>query len=102
MSKKRRKFTADQKVRFIRKHLIDKVSVSDICDEASINVTQFYRWQTEFFENGANAFRKESNSKLKKAESKNNELSSTVTEKNGVIAELVEENIRLKKLRGLI
>ena len=102
MSKKRRNFTADQKVSFIRKHLIDKVAVSDICDDAGINVSQFYRWQTEFFENGANSFTKESNSKLKRSESKNSELSSTVTEKNGVIAELVEENIRLKKQRGLI
>ncbi len=53
MSKKRRNFTAEQKVAFIRKHLIEKVPVSDICDEARINATQFYKWQTEFFENGA-------------------------------------------------
>ena len=102
MVKKRRKFSADHKVSFIRKHLIDKVPVSDICDELNITPNQFYRWQAEFFENGSKAFIKESRSSLKKSETLSNKLKSDVSQKNDVIAELVEENIRLKKQRGLI
>ncbi len=102
MSKKRRKFTAEQKVTFIRKHLIEKVPVSDICDEAKINPTQFYKWQSEFFENGSKAFIKDSDARLKKSEQKSEILETNVSQKNDVIAELVEENIRLKKQRGLI
>ena len=38
-----------------RVHL-DKVPVSDLCEELSLKPTVFYRWQKEFFENGAAAF----------------------------------------------
>lgn len=102
MSKKRRHFTAQQKVQAIKKHLIDRVAISDICDELEITTTLFYRWQTDFFENGEKAFVKESDSRLKKVTQKNSSLESNLTQKNGVIAELVEENIRLKKRNGLI
>lgn len=102
MAKKRRYFTAEQKVAYIRKHLIEKTPVSDICDELKITTTQFYKWQAEFFENGAKAFTKENNAKLKKSEEQSASLKANLTQKNDVIAELVEENIRLKKQRGLI
>ena len=95
-------FTAEQKVTSIRKHLIEKIPVSDICEELNISSTQFYKWQTEFFENGNKAFTKENNSQLKKSSDKNASLESDVIQKNSVIAELVEENIRLKKGNGLI
>lgn len=102
MSNKRRYFTADQKVAVIRKHLLEQIAVSDICDDLGITTTQFYRWQKEFFENGSRAFAKDSDKNLKKAMKHNNELKLTTSHKNDVIAELVTENIALKKKRGLI
>jgi transposase-like protein len=33
---KRRKFTTDQKVAILRRHLVDKVPVSDLCEEYKI------------------------------------------------------------------
>jgi hypothetical protein len=33
--------------------LLDKVPVSDLCEELGLQPTVFYRWQKEFFENGA-------------------------------------------------
>jgi len=102
MSKKRRYFNADQKVVAIRKHLLEQVPVSDLCDELSITTTLFYRWQKEFFENGSRAFTKDGDSNLKKAVKENTQLKVTTSEKNDVIAELVAENISLKKKRGLI
>jgi transposase len=102
MSKKRRYFTAETKVAIIRKHFIEQIPVSDICDEHKITVSQFQEWQTIFFENGAKAFTKENGKDLKKSELKSAALEADLTQKNGVIAELVEENIRLKKQRGLI
>jgi transposase len=35
---------------------LDKVPISDLCDELGLQPTVFYRWQKEFFENGAAAF----------------------------------------------
>jgi transposase len=40
----------------LRRHLLDKVPVSDLCEENGLRPTVFYRWRKEFFENGATAF----------------------------------------------
>ena len=52
----RRRFTAQEKVAILREHLVEKVPVSEVCDKHGLNPTVFYRWQKEFFENGAAAF----------------------------------------------
>ena len=35
---------------------MEGVPISDLCDELGLQPTVFYRWQKEFFENGAAAF----------------------------------------------
>ena len=52
MRKERKHYTAEEKVAILRRHLLDKVPVSDLCEELSLQPTVFYRWQKEFFENG--------------------------------------------------
>jgi transposase len=54
--KERKHYTAEEKVAILRRHLLDKVPVSDLCEELGLQPTVFYRWQKEFFENGAAAF----------------------------------------------
>jgi transposase len=102
MTKKRRNFTAEQKVAFIRKHLVEQIPISDICEQNGIHLNLFYKWQQEFFENGAKAFEKDNSKKQKIADKKVNDLEGKVNKKDNVIAELVEENLRLKKQHGLI
>jgi len=38
---------------------VGRVPISDLCDQLGLQPTVFYRWQKEFFENGAAAFSKE-------------------------------------------
>src|SRR5437773_6818919 len=47
---KRRSFTPDEKATILRRHLADKVPVSDLCDEYHIQPTLFYLWQRQAFE----------------------------------------------------
>ncbi|NUQ75442.1 MAG: transposase [Polyangiaceae bacterium] len=57
MSKRtRRHHTADQKVALLKRHLVDKVPVSDLCDENGLQPSLFYGWQRQLFENGGAAF----------------------------------------------
>ena len=56
MRKERQHYTAEEKVAILRRHLLDKVPVSDLCEELGLQPTVFYRWQKELFENGASAF----------------------------------------------
>ena len=55
MANKRRKYTTPEKVRILRLHLVEKRPVSDLCDELGLNPNVLYRWQKQFFENGAAA-----------------------------------------------
>lgn len=43
--KKRKKFTAEEKIVILKKHLLEKKAISDICDEHGVHPTMFYRWQ---------------------------------------------------------
>ena len=56
MNKPRRHFLGTEKVAILKRHLIDKVPVSDLCDELDIYPNQLYGWLKEFFENGHAAF----------------------------------------------
>jgi transposase len=56
MRKERQHYTAEEKVAILRRHLLDKVPVSDLSEELGLQPTVFYRWQKELFENGASAF----------------------------------------------
>ena len=56
MRKPRKNYTPVEKVAILRRHLIDRVPVSDLCDEYQLQPTLFYTWQKLFFENGAAAF----------------------------------------------
>src|SRR5262245_41809022 len=103
MTKARRHFTAPEKVAVLRRHLLEKRPVSDLCDQLGITPTLFYRWQKEFFENGHAAFEK--TGKRRKAEDgakdrKIAALEDKLQRKNEVLAELMEEHVQLKKELG--
>jgi len=48
-------FTPEEKVAILRRHLVDKVPVSELCEELGPRPTVFYRWQKELFEKGVAA-----------------------------------------------
>ena len=56
MRKERKHYSAEETVAVLRRHLLDRVPVSDLFEELSLKPMVFYRWQKEFFENGVAAF----------------------------------------------
>ena len=104
MANKRKRFSAEEKVRLLRLHLIEKQPVSQVCDESRINPNVFYRWQKQFFESGAAAFNQIGNgrndSKVKKLERKVSTLESKLATKDEVIAEIMASHVQLKKSLG--
>src|SRR5882757_3605595 len=56
MKKQRKHYTPEEKVAILRQHLLEQVPISELCDKHGLQPTVFYRWQKEFFENGAAAF----------------------------------------------
>lgn len=103
MKRKRTQYTALEKVALLKRHLIDQVPVSTICDEATLQPTVFYRWLKQFFENGAAALERpngETDRAAVHAQRRIRFLEERLQTKDAVLAELMEEHVALKKSRG--
>jgi transposase-like protein len=99
----RRHFTPQEKLAVLRRHLLEHVPVSDLCDQYGIQPTLFYLWQKTFFDNGTAAF--EHSARARKAgqdaqDRKITALEAKLRTKNDVLAELMEEHVQLKKELG--
>ena len=102
---KRKYLSAEQKIAIVRRHLLEQVPVSDLCDEYGIHATQYYAWQKQLFENGDIVFERKANQanqrrKQTAQQRKIAELEAKIQKKNEVVAELLEEHVRLKKELG--
>ena len=97
MHKNRTNYTADEKVIIIRKHLLEKVPISDLCEQYKIRPTVFYRWQKRFFEHEAGTFDGVEKIKDSSQEEKILDLEQKLQTKNEVLSELMEEHLKLKK-----
>ena len=102
MEGKRRRFTAEEKVRVLRRHLVDKVPVSEVCEQERIQPTQFYNWQKQLFEGAASLFEGQVPKKDRKSEAKVEALEAKLRKKDEVLSELMEEHVALKKSLGEI
>jgi transposase len=98
--KRRTNFTAEQKVRILRQHLLEGTPISDVCDQHGIQPSQFYTWQKQLFENGAKAFERTPNHRERELERKVDTLQMQTREKDEVIAEVARELVFLKKVDG--
>jgi transposase-like protein len=104
MSKRtRRTFQASEKLAIIRKHLIEKVPISDLCETHNIQPTQYYDWQKKFFENGELALsvhKGKERGQKNRYEKQITQLEDQIVKKNEVVAELLQEHVQLKKELG--
>jgi transposase len=100
MRKARKHYTAAEKVAILRLHLIEKVPVSDLCDQHQLSPGLFYLWQKQFFENGAAAFERKNGSSESQHLKTIAALREKLQRKNEVVSELMEEHIQLKKGAG--
>lgn len=96
----KRYLSPQEKVSIVRRHLIEKVPVSDLCDEYDIHPTMFYKWQQVFFERGSAAFESRQNRVEKQLAQKVASLEAKLIQKHEVVSELLKEHVRLKKSLG--
>ena len=96
---RRRRFTADEKAAILRRHLSDKVSISDLAEEYSLQPSVLYQWQRSLLDNAAMALepKRRSESRDSQLEGRVRELEARVQKKNEVIAEVSEALVQAKK-----
>lgn len=102
MARRRRKqFTAQAKMALLRRHLVDKVPVSTLCDEAELQPTVFYRWLKQLLEHGALALERTNAGPPAgpdlTAQRRIAHLEERLRTKDAVLSELMEEHVALKK-----
>jgi len=103
MSKTRRRIPGEEKIRILRRFLVERIAISDLCDEYQVLPTQIYQWQKQLFEGGAKVFERTGrNGKAKETayERKIAKLEESIKDKNEVVAELLQEHVQLKKALG--
>ena len=85
----------------MRAHFSDGLEISVICEKYKIQPVQFYRWKKEFIDNAESAFETKTRGPVAhKSNTKVDNLETKLKEKDSVIAELLEEHLKLKKKVG--
>lgn len=106
LARTRRQFTNEEKAAILRRHLVDKTPVADICDELKLQPSLFYQWLRQVHENLAAALgppvaaNAGPSKREKELAAKVAQLEERVAKKDGVIAEISAEYVQLKKELG--
>src|ERR1700687_1883311 len=100
MKKQRKHYKPEVKVAILRRHLLEQVPISELCDKHGLQPTVFYRWQKEFFENGASAFEQKRPNNHSAEQERIAYLEKKIQTKDEVLAELMAEHVALKKEIG--
>jgi transposase-like protein len=100
----RRNHAPEEKAAILRRHLVDKVPVSDLCDEHDVSPGLFYLWQRQAMERLEASFE---SGKRRRGSSRETTLAKEVarlkerlSKKDEVIAEISAEYIQAKKALG--
>jgi len=105
-SKSRRHFTAEQKATVVRRHVAGKEAVSDLADELGVQPSQIHLWVKQVLDQAERAFERTAGGgrQARRAENAKDQqidhLQAKLADKNEVIAELMQENVRAKKANG--
>ena len=102
MSQERKYHTPQEKTAILREHLINKVPVSDLCDRHGLQPTLFYRWQKLVFEGMDSLFESRRDSEISKLRKQVDALQTKLSNKDMVIAQIMEDYVSLKKSLGEI
>ena len=100
MRKKRHNYTPEEKALILKRHLVEGVAVSALCDEYHLQPKVFYSWQQQLFEGAAAAFTHGTLGSSRKEQKRIQKLEEKLQKKNEVLSELMEEHVKLKKELG--
>jgi transposase len=91
--RKRRKWTANDKLRIVLTCLQPGVEVSEVCRREGINPTMFYSWKKRLMASASQVFEE----KPKKRDLERERIERETSRLKDVIAEITAENLELKK-----
>ena len=104
MNRTRRHFSAEQKAAVVRRHLAKKEPVSDLADELGVQPSQIHLWVKQVLDQAEKAFERAGAAGHRRTEAAKDQkiaqLQAKLSQKNEVVAELLQEHVQLKKELG--
>jgi transposase len=95
---RRKRYTAEDKIRIIREVLEEGKSISEVSEKYKLSQNNIFKWRKQLFEDGIQTFQiKRTDISSKAEERKIAALENKIKQKDEVIAELAEELLALKK-----
>jgi transposase len=97
MGRKRRSWTAADKLRIVLTGIESNVEVSDLCRREGLNPVQFYAWKKQLLGSAARVFQ----DKRGRTNAHEQHREAELQRLKNVIAEITAENLDLKKGRSV-
>ena len=94
MKTEKRKHSSEFKVKILREHLEQQVPIGKICEQYNLHPNLVYLWKKELFSGALDFFSKRKNNQK---DEKLNRLENKLKDKDSLISEIIEDNLRLKK-----
>lgn len=92
-----KRMNAKEKILILRELLENKVQIGELAEKYHLHPNVIYNWKKILFEKGEQLFEGTREKASSKAEEKISRLETKLKDKDSLISEIVEDNIRLKK-----
>jgi len=92
----RKRYSPEDKVRILREHLDNNVSVSELAEKNDLHPSMIRNWKKELFEGALDIFSGK-HKNLKSKNSKESQLEEKISSMQDVITEITTENVKLRK-----
>lgn len=92
--------SSKDKVLILRELLENRTPINQLAEKYNISPNDIYLWRKKLFEEADKIFERKSKNNQKREIDKQKHLEEKINRKDEVIAELVQENISLKKSFG--
>lgn len=97
MNQARKRHSSVKKVEILREHLENQVSISELARRYSIAPNLIHKWRKQLFEGALDTFSRHHKRVTQGQSARISGLEEKLKDKDSLIAEVLADNIRLKK-----
>lgn len=98
MAKSPKRLSNADKVKALKRHLLEKLPVSEVCDEMGIAPSAYYKWQIKLFENAEYSLTEPAKYQKQTSDQKRIQLlEERLQQREEALAELMTDHVKLKK-----